>query len=225
LVEQHVRKAEAFATETIDISGLQTLTRERVLARAGLAYGQNVFEVSPEEAERRMLEDPWVQSAKVTRRLPGSYAIELTEQKPALVLVLGDELLLVGQDASVLKPVEPGDPVDLPLLTGTDADRFRAELDYRSSLLVAAVGLLHDYRDAGLWAREPLAEIRVEPDQGLTLYIGDDATQVRLGKRPFAKKLRRLRGIFEQLSRDKERPLYVYLDNIRRPDRATVRLR
>src|SRR5688500_11080954 len=47
LVEQHVRRAEAFATTTIELSGTQRLSRDQVLAAAGLAVGRNVFEVSP----------------------------------------------------------------------------------------------------------------------------------------------------------------------------------
>jgi hypothetical protein len=149
LVEQHVRRAKAFETTTIELEGTQRLSRDQVLAAAGLALGKNVFEVSPEQAEERLRSHPFVAEASVTRRLPGSYRIVLQEQELAAVLQVGEQLLLVGQDA----------------------------------------------------------------------------TAVRLGKAPYAKKLRRLRGIFDKLERDDARPLYVYLDNERRPDRATVRLR
>lgn len=225
LVEQHVRRAKAFETTAIELSGTQRLARDQVLAAAGLALGQNVFEVSPEQAEERLRAHPFVAEAHVTRRLPGSYRISLREQELAAVLQVGEQLLLVGQDASVLKPLEPGDPVDVPVITGADPARWQRDVHYRASLLESAVLLLHEYREAGLWAAEQVSEIHVDADLGLSLFVGDDQTAVRLGKAPYAKKLRRLRGIFGQLQRGDARPLYVYLDNERRPDRATVRLR
>jgi cell division protein FtsQ len=217
LVEQHVRRAEAFATTTIELTGTQRLARDQVLEAAGLAVGKNVFDVSPEQAEERLRAHPFIAEATVTRRLPGSYRITLREQELAAVLQVGEQLLLVGQDASVLKALEPGDPVDVPVITGADPARWSRDVHYRAALL--------EYREAGLWAAERVSEIHVEPDLGLSVFVGDDATSVRLGSAPYAKKLRRLRGIFDQLKRDEARPLYVYLDNERRPDRATVRLR
>lgn len=225
LVEQHVRSAKSFATTTIEIEGTQRLSRDQVLAAAGLGIGRNIFDVSPEQAQERLRSHPFIAEATVTRRLPGSYRITLREQELAAVLQVGEQLMLVGQDASVLKPLEPGDPVDVPVITGADEERWRRDVHYRASLLESAVSLLHEYREAGLWVAEQVSEIHVEPDLGLSVFVGDDATAVRLGKAPYAKKLRRLRGIFDQLKRDEARPLYVYLDNERRPDRATVRLR
>jgi cell division protein FtsQ len=225
LVEQHVRRAQAFATTAIEIEGAQKLSREKVLAAAGLALGRNVFDVSPEQAQERLRAHPFVAEATVTRRLPSSYRIVLREQEVAAVLAIGERLLLVGQDGSVLKPLEPGDPVDVPVISGADEALFDGQVLYRTAILQSAVALLADYREAGLWGAEPIAEIHVEPDQGLSLFVGGDATSVHLGKPPYAKKLRRLRGIFERLVKQDARPLYVYLDNERRPDRVTVRLR
>jgi cell division protein FtsQ len=225
LLERHVRNAPAFATTAVELSGNERLEREHVLAVAGLALGKNVFEVSPEQARAALLEEPWIADVQVTRRLPGSYRIELREQQPAALIAL-ESLHLVSEEATVFKKLEPGDPSDLPVITGIEPAAFRADLALRSSILVSAVALLHDYRDAGLWVREPIAEIHVEPDESFTLYVGKDALQARLGARPFAKKLRRLRAILDELKKGGGgRPAYVYLDNERRPDRVAVRLK
>jgi cell division protein FtsQ len=224
LLEQHVRSAEGFATREIDVTGLERLSREEVLSAAGLAVGQNVFEVSPEQARAHLLAHPWIADATVNRRLPGSYRVSVREQQPAALLQL-EALYLVGEDGSVFKRAEASDPVDLPIITGVDAQHFRSDLAFRTAVLVNAIALLHDYRDVGLWHREPVAEIHAESDDAFSLYVGKDAMLVRLGERPFRKKLRRLRGILDELRDDSTRPAYVYLDNVRRPDRVAVRLR
>lgn len=224
LLERHVRTAAAFATREVEITGTARLSRDEVLAAAGLRVGQNVFEVSPEQAREKLEMHPWVAGASVTRRLPGSYAVQIREQQPAALLLL-ERLYLVSEVGSVFKRLAQGDPVDLPVITGVDPEQFRADLALRTSLLVNAVALLHDYRDAGLWRREPIAEIHAEPDSSMTLYVGSDSMEVRLGQGPFRKKLRRLRAIMDELKDDTGRPAYVYLDNLRRPDRVAVRLR
>jgi len=83
----------------------------------------------------------------------------------AAALIALESLHLVSEEATVFKTLDAGDPSDLPVITGIDPAAFRSDLALRSSILVSAVALLHDYRDAGLWAREPIAEIHVEPDE------------------------------------------------------------
>jgi cell division protein FtsQ len=224
LLERYVRRAEAFATREVRVSGLSRLSRDEVLATAGLALGKNVFEVSPEQARARLQQSPWVAEAHVTRKLPGTYVIDVVEQQPAAVLQL-EALYLVSEEGSVLKQIEPSDKVDLPVITGVDPAEFRRDLGFRSSLLVNAVALLHDYRDVGLWRREPVSEIHLEAAHGLSLYVGEQPMLVRLGERPYRKKLRRLRQILDELRGDAARPAYVYLDNTKRADRVAVRLR
>jgi cell division protein FtsQ len=224
LLEQHVRSAKAFATQQIEVAGATRLSRAEVLATAGLSLGQNVFEVSPEQAREKLSLHPWIAEATVTRRLPGTYRIQIREQQPAALLQL-EALYLVSEEGTVFKQLAAEDSSDLPVITGVDPRQFRADVAFRTSLLVNAIALLHDYRDAGLWKREPIAEIHAEGEDAFSMYVGKDAMLVRLGERPFRKKLRRLRGILDELRDDAGRPAYVYLDNVRRPDRVAVRLR
>ncbi|MCB9597966.1 MAG: FtsQ-type POTRA domain-containing protein [Sandaracinaceae bacterium] len=224
LVERHVRTSAAFEVTSIDLEGHVRLSREEVLARAGLALGANVFDVAPEDAEAALLEHPWIEEASVTRRLPGSYTIEVRERRPVALLALGD-VFLVSENGAVFKAVEDDDPIDLPVITGIERERFTHDRVYRTSILLEAVALLHDYRGAGLARREPIGEVHVERDDGLSLYIGGDATYVRLGHGPFREKLGRLRTVLDELGGRGARAEYVYLDNERRPDRVTVRVR
>jgi cell division protein FtsQ len=224
LVERHVRTSPAFATQAIDVEGHVRISREEILEAAGLAVGRNVFEVAPEDAQRRLLAHPWIAGARVRRRLPGRYEIEVRERRAVGVLVL-DEVFLVADDGTVFKRVEEGDPVDLPVITGIERDRFMRDRAFRTSIVLEAVALLHDYRGAGLASRYSIGEVHVERDDGLSLYIGEDPTYVRLGHGPFRPKLARLRTVLDELARRGTRAEYVYLDNERRPDRVTVRVR
>lgn len=224
VLERHVRTSPAFATREIEVRGAERLDEEEVADIAGLAVGRNVFDIAPEEARRRLLEEPWIAEAEVRRRLPGRWSITIVERRAAAILML-DRAWLVSDDGAVFRPVGDGDPVDLPVITGIDRARFTSSRGFRTRILLAAVALESDWRAAGLWRREPIAEIHVEPDDGLTLRIGEDATEVRLGQGPYRAKLDRLRRVLDELQRREARPAYVHLDNARRPDRVVVRVR
>jgi len=167
----------------------------------------------------------------VSRRLPDSFAVTVREHHAVAVIALtktDDDpggLYLIAEDGTVFKRVGEGDPVDLPVVTGVDRGRFIRDLAFRTRVVLEVVALLHDYRGAGLWRREPIGEIHVESNDGLSLYVGDDALHVRLGRGPYRQKLRRLRRVLDRLGEQESRAAYVYLDNVRRPDRVTVRLR
>jgi cell division protein FtsQ len=223
LVERHVRTSPAFGTRTISVDGLERLTRAEVLAASGLRPGQNSFEVSPEQAEERLRDHPWIVAAHVERRLPGTFLVHVRERHAVAVLALG-ALYLVAEDGAVFKRVGPDDPVDLPVITGVERERFTSDLAYRTSLLLEVVALLHDWRGAGLVARAPIGEVHVESNGGLSLYVGDDALYARLGRAPFREKLARFRGVLDRLAQEHQKAAYVYLDNVRHPDRVTVRL-
>lgn len=224
MLERYVRSAEAFSTQAIEIEGLSRLTRTDVLTASELALGKNVFEVSPEQARERLKAHPWIDDVTVVRRLPGTYRIALRERQAIAILQL-EAAYLITEHGGVFKRVEPGDPAHLPVITGVDAARFSSDANFRAGLLVSVVGLLQDYRDAGLARREPISEIRADAHQGLTVYVGKDGIELRLGARPFGKKLLRFREILDELRNERARPAYVVLDNVHRPDRVAVRLR
>ena len=224
LIERHLKTSSSFAIESIEVTGNQQLTAAQVIAGAGLAVGQNVFAVGPEEARKRLLQQAWIETASVRRRLPGRYSIEVRERRAVAIMAAG-QLSLVSDEGQAFKTLEPNDPSDLPVISGLDPNLRTQDEQALSSALLSAVALLHDYQDAGLSRREPISEIHVESDAGLSLYVGADATYVRLGKAPFRQKLERLREVLARLAKDKARAAYVYLDNQRRPDRVTARLR
>lgn len=224
VLERWARQAPELALRTISVDGEERLSEAEVLGAAGVSLGDNVFARSEAEVQEALLGHPWIGEAHVERRLPGTLRITIRERVPAAILEL-EEPYLISDEGAVFKTLEPGDPVDLPVITGIDRDRFFAERAFRTQVLTSIVGLLAEWRALGMDRREPIGEVHVEPDDALTLFVGDDGTEVRLGAGPYRGKIERLRRVMDELGSRHARPLYVYLDNLRRPDRVTVRVR
>jgi cell division protein FtsQ len=170
-----------------------------------------------------LLQHPWIEEASVVRKLPGRVRIDIVERQPVALVAL-DQLYLVSDEGAVFKRLGVDDPVDLPVITGIASERFYGDFDYRTAILLRSMALLQDYEGAGLAEREPVSEIHFEGANGIELFVGSDGMNVRLGNGQHRQKLRRLRQVLERLAREKTRPSYVYLDNVRSPERVTVRL-
>ncbi len=219
----YARSAKAFAIREIHIEGNRQLEDIDVRRAARLQIGSNIFEISAEEARNYLLQHPWIDDAKVVRRLPGRVRIQVVERKPVALVAL-DQLYLVSEEGAVFKRLGVDDPVDLPMITGIASERFYDDLDYRTEVLLGSMALLQDYEGAGLAEKEPVSEIHFDGANGIELFVGSDGMNVRLGNGQHRQKLRRLRRVLERLVREKTRPSYVYLDNVRSPERVTVRL-
>ena len=215
--------ADAFAIRDIVIEGNEQLGEMDVRRAARLRIGSNIFELSAEDARNHLLQHPWVEGATVVRKLPGRVRIEIVERNPVALVAL-DQLYLVSDEGAVFKRLGVDDPVDLPVITGIASERFYDDLDYRTEVLLGSMALLQDYEGAGLAEREPVSEIHFDGANGIELFVGDDGMNVRLGNGQHRQKLRRFRQVLDRLAREKTRPSYVYLDNVRSPERVTVRL-
>jgi len=220
---QYAHGADAFAIGEIIIEGNHQLEEIDVRRAARLQIGSNIFEVSNEDARNHLLQHPWIEEANVGRKLPARIRIEIVERQPVALVAL-DQLYLVSEEGAVFKRLGVDDPVDLPVITGIASERFYDDLDYRTAILLRSMAVLQDYEGAGLAKREPVSEIHFEGVNGIELFVGGDGMNVRLGNGQHRQKLRRLRQVLERLEREKTRPSYVYLDNVRSPERVTVRL-
>jgi len=220
---RYAHTADAFAIREIIVEGNHQLEDIDVRRAAHLQIGSNIFDVSTESARRHLLQHPWIQEASVVRKLPGRVRVEIVERQPVALAAL-DQLYLVSKDGAVFKRLGVDDPVDLPIITGIASERFYDDLDYRTAILLRSMALLQDYEGAGLAKREPVSEIHFDGAHGIELFVGNDGMNVRLGQGQYRQKLRRLRQVLHRLAREKTRPSYVYLDNVRSPERVTVRL-
>lgn len=243
VLQQHLTTSPAFAIDKIEISGLARMERPELLTSAGIDVGRNVFERNPAEVRARLLKHPWIAEADVSRRLPGAYTIKVRERSPIALLVVepcdakspqaesesgcddGSSLYLLSEDGKLFKRFDAKDPVDLPVITGIDRERFGSDPEFHKTILLEVAQLLADYRAQGLWQKLPISEIHVEPSDAFSLYVGDALTLVRLGSAPFAQKLPKMKKVFARLEHEQAVAEYVYLDNEERPDRVTVRLR
>lgn len=223
-LHHYVRSSEHFEIRDIVLEGADRVGRDEILAAGGIAAGANVFEIDADQAAAKIRALPWIRSATVRRRLPGEVTVVVQERTAAAIVEL-EGLYLVDAEGVLFKRLGENDPEDLPILTGLTRQAVVEHPAGAREAIQEALGLLAEYRDAGLETRAPASEVHRDGSAGWTIVLAANGTRVRLGNGPYRVKLARLGRLLQELAKKRLEAEYIYLDNRVRQDRATVKLR
>lgn len=120
--------AAGLRLEEVLLTGRRETAREDLLALLRLERGQPTLGIDP-AALRTALEDlPWVRTAAVERRLPGTLFIEILEHEPLALWQRAGRLVLIGRTGAVIPEPRLGRFADLPVVVGDEAPAHAAAL-------------------------------------------------------------------------------------------------
>ena len=221
---RHVLSSPRFAVEEVIVLGAHQRTPEALALEAGIVRGMNIFTVDLARARARLLSDPWVETATLTRQLPGKVFVRVTERELGAIVAL-PETYLASRDGRVFKPLAIGDPSDLPIITGVTSEALVLDREGSQRWIARALDLAQDYDHGSSAQHAPLQEIHVSNGGEMTLVVGKDGVNVALGLPPFRRKLEEAARIFVELERRSVHPTVIMLDDEARPDRVVVRTR
>jgi cell division protein FtsQ len=177
--------------------------------------GTNILACDLAQLSERIAKHPWVALVTITRNLPDTLEIEVTEHE-AMALVLAGRFYLVNDDGRAFKQVERGERGELPIITGVDRDALAAAADKPVPQLVEALELVRLY-DAK--QRPRLGELHVGEDGSVTLYTAESGTALHLGREQFAERLERWDALRAALGSRADELTVVHLDHETKPDR------
>jgi cell division protein FtsQ len=115
-----LRRFSFVAVRRVEVAGVRYLAPSRVVAAMGLGADASVWSSLP-ALERRLAALPGVAAARVSRRLPSTLRVEVTEVEPVALAAGPSGLVPVGRDGRPL-PYDPATaPVDAPVVRRADA--------------------------------------------------------------------------------------------------------
>ncbi len=214
-----------FAIKEIVVEGARRLSRDQLLVLGGIRRGDNVFSLDVERAEQAVLQNPWVESARILRRLPGEVRIEIHEREARALAVVGGKTLLVSEDGAAFKQLEPQDPHDLPLVTGLSVLALARDKQAELEQLQGALGLLGAYERLPFAQAYPAEEVHLDDRGHAVLTIGSQGTALHLGAGPWKQKLLRAGRILAKAEASGSLPGVIFLDNEAHPERVVVRVK
>ena len=218
-----VTHTDYFRTEAIKVSGLTRLARPEVLLQARVQPGDNLLAVNLSLVRKRLLAHPWIATARVSREIPGTICIEITEHKALAVLDLGRKFL-IDTRGRIFKEYGPDDPQALPLVTGIDYADISLGEDALSSAMAAVVEVLQLSlaRDSAVpYTR--IQEVHLDQKMGVTLTVWEQRRRIKLGFSKFEAKFQRVGQLLPSLNNRREWQAFETVD-VSNPDRVVVQL-
>jgi cell division protein FtsQ len=198
--------AAGFRIVSIALVGNHHVTREEVLATAGISGTTSLLFLHVGETRERLKTNPWIADATVLKLYPGELQIGIKEREAFALWQKDGQVSVIADDGTVLEPyVAPG-LIRLPFVVGrgaeTRAKEFLALLDRYPAM--------RDFVRASVLVGERRWNLRLR-----------NGIDVRLPESDVASALERLVAL------DREKNLItrdILAIDLRLPDRVTVRL-
>jgi cell division protein FtsQ len=122
-----------FNIATVALSGQKHLSREEILATAGVTGRASLLFLDVADARARLLTNPWIAEATVQKLLPDRLLIAITEREAFALWQKAGRVGVIADDGTVLEPYVMRRYSSLPLFVGTGAEtrarEFLALLD------------------------------------------------------------------------------------------------
>ena len=198
--------AAGFRIVSIALAGNHHVTREEVLATAGITGATSLLFLDVGETREHLKTNPWIADATVLKLYPGELQIGIKEREAFALWQKDGQVSVIADDGTVLEPfVAPG-LIRLPLVVGrgaeTRAKEFLALLDRHPAM--------RDFVRASVLVGERRWNLRLK-----------NGIDVRLPESDVASALEQLVAL------DREKNLItrdILAIDLRLPDRVTVRL-
>jgi cell division protein FtsQ len=201
-----IANAAGFRVVSITLAGNRQVSREEVLASAGITGTTSLLFLDVEQIRDRLKTNPWIADATVLKLYPGELQIGVKEREAFALWQKDGRISVIADDGTVLEPYVAPRLTRLPLVVGrgaqTRAKEFLALLDRYPTM--------RDFVHASVLVGERRWNLRLK-----------NGIDVRLPESDVAPALERLVAL------DREKNLItrdIVVIDLRLTDRVTVRL-
>ncbi len=191
---------------SVALTGNHHLTREEVLAIAGITGRTSLLFLDVEQARQRLRENPWIADATLLKLYPRALQISIKERAAFALWQKQGVVSVIADDGTVLEPYVAPRLLALPLVVGAGAEKSAKE----HVALLDRHPTLHDLVRASVLVGERRWNLRLK-----------NGLEVRLPETGVAAALDRLVAL------DREKNLFtrdIVIVDLRLPDRVTLRL-
>lgn len=206
-----VSRSTFFKLESIEVSTLNRLTREDVIAQAGIRPGDDLLSLHLGRIGGQLAKNPWVEKVRIRRYLPHTVVIEIVEQEPVAVASMG-YLYYLNAEGTIFKLLTEGDALDYPVFTGISEDDLSKDPAGSKEAIKSMLSLVDLLKDNDVLKIDYVSEIHYDKGYGLTVFMAERGVPVRLGRTGFKEKLERLARIYATLQPRMTTLEYIDLD-------------
>lgn len=206
----YFKNSEALSIKQVQVLGdLNHITKDQVLILSGIRKTDKLFGVDLGKVQDQIKRFSWIQDVRLRREFPDKIQIHITEREPKALLSTG-KMYLVDQKGDVFKSLEPGDPLDLPIITGFKADEFKKYPRLMRTYFEFCFTFLGYLENQEFYKGDPISEVHFDRVAGFTVYTKNAGLEIYYGRDDYMIKQRKLEKF--KLSEQYEQMAFVRLD-------------
>ena len=164
-----ILRSPYFDIRRVAVTGNQYLAEEVILAATPVSAGENIFGINVAAATEELNKVPMVKEARISRVLPATLLINVTERRPLGILPTGGGFVEVDEEAMCLQRSGSGVP-GLPVITGISVEMVAPGEYIRNSLLIEVLKVVGELPQE---ITERLSEVNIDADGQVKAYTLD----------------------------------------------------
>jgi cell division protein FtsQ len=191
-----------FRAKALKVTGIHRLTQEKVLQQAKITNGVNIFSVNLIKVRKRLLAQPWIEDAQVSRDLPTGIDIRINEQDALAILDLGRKFIINTQ-GEIFKEMDASDHCQLPVISGLEFSDINVKGEQRSAPFDAVLKVLAlGQKSESILPYKSIKRIDVDREMGLTIYAFDHIKEIKIGYNDYPSKYAMLKDVLFYLEKE-----------------------
>jgi len=205
-----VGKTTFLKLDRVDVSGFKKLTRDEIMSSAAVKIGDDLLGLRLSRMGEQLTKNPWIASVRIRRNFPHSLSIDVVERQPVGIVSMG-YLYYLDSRGEIFKPLQEGDSLDFPVITGLSEDDLLRDPSGAKETLKGVLALLqHLQKERGGVRLADISELHYDKGFGYTLFTINRGLPIRLGLDGFDEKLDRLSRVYSELQ--PQIPVLEYID-------------
>lgn len=209
----YAREIALFDLRRIEVRGNHILTRAEVIEALALPLSGSVFEIDLPTLQARLEALNYVHGVRLGRRFPHTLYVDLVENQPLAYVAASEYFVLTGEGEALALPHGRFE-LELPTVAGIETALSSLEAGTIAGhvQLQQAWKILRYIHASFPSLYQELSEIVFDDGAGITLFLTDHSTAIRLGDHDFEQRIALLDAFLLTVMGKRNLMDYSYID-------------
>ena len=189
---------ETLTIQRVAVSGAHIIAAKDIVALANIQPQAAMYETDLFAVQLRLLAQPIIKTAVVTRELPNALYIEIVEREP--IAALGNSQLSYIDSEGMILPHVSSTTFDLPIISGiAGLDTARFGHVFNQSDIVDAIHILESAQAVNMY--RAISEVSMNNGGDIILYSNEAGVPIVIGRGDIENKLVKLESFWNQYAK------------------------
>ncbi len=187
-----------FEVQEISVEGIDHFSKEDIIQISGIEESSTLFSLYLDEIESRLLQNPWIESAQISRKLPQTLEIKIKERRPYFTVLYNNRLYYVDAKGKLISQMLPHNFISLPML------ELGQSPDEALRVLPTFIAEIEHNKDFLPFDFDTISWIRLSTAKGIEMFWEDKQLLLSFDTSNWKKNIENLKHAIKDLEEKKE---------------------